>query len=323
MFTTTEQNKGRAPSGLNISLHYVEDVHGVVVDGFRASEMRKFARSIWNQLHGAGKAPRSWGKADLDVAAHYRREMRRRFPELGLCEFDWKAEQLATDNYPNWASNNLQGTKPEPSEPSLTHSKRRRDSVGHISKKAKTETIPPTLIDIDSTPSSNVISNSPVNDPGSTISPANIPPSSIIPATAPSIIAPVHTTAPPNFEELRHPNTPADITSDRPNELPADPVPTDNMAFVNQEPGKGGVPTTAVSGSIPTAAVMNIQELPTPATVDADAPPSFDIVINDAAAAVAETANSSQAASPPQGASISTMSMPRVRMSLKYLIICS
>ncbi|KAF8798239.1 hypothetical protein BYT27DRAFT_7042808, partial [Phlegmacium glaucopus] len=97
-----------APSGLNVSLCYVEDVHGVVVDGFHASEMRKFAQSIWNQLQGAGKAPKSWGKADLDVAAHYRHEMHRRFPKLGLCEFDWKAEQLATDNYPNWASNNLQ-----------------------------------------------------------------------------------------------------------------------------------------------------------------------------------------------------------------------
>ena len=84
LFTTTDQNKGWAPSGLNVTLRYVEDVHGVVVDGFRASEMRKFARAIWNQLRGAGKAPRSWGKADLDVATHYRREMRRRFPELGL-----------------------------------------------------------------------------------------------------------------------------------------------------------------------------------------------------------------------------------------------
>jgi hypothetical protein len=363
-FPTTEQNKGRAPSGLNVSLRYVEDVHGAVVDGFRASEMRKFARSIWNQLQGAGKAPRSWGKADLEVAAHYRREMRRRFPELGLCEFDWKAEQLATDNYPNWASNNLHGVKMESSDPSLMHSKRRRDSVDHSSKKAKTETIPPTPIDIDSAPSSNLnaVSNMPVNDLGSTISPANIPPSSVIPppsiiisqvntAAPPNfeelrrpntpaditpvndpgstisaanippssvipppsiIISQVNTAAPPNFEELRFPNTPVDITSDHPNELPADPripIPTGNMAFVDQELGKDDVPTTTVFASdfAPAVAVTNIQELPTQATP----------------AAAAETANSSQAASPPQGASISTMSMPRVCMSLKSLIICS
>ena len=97
-FTMTEQSKagkGQAPSGVNIILRYVEDIHGVVVDGFHASEMRKFARAIWNQLEGFGKAPKSWGKADLDVATHYLCEMHRRFPELALCEFDWKAEQIA------------------------------------------------------------------------------------------------------------------------------------------------------------------------------------------------------------------------------------
>ena len=204
---TAEPNKGRAPSGLNVTLRYVEDVDGVVVDGYHASEMRKFARAIWNQLHGAGKAPRSWGKADLDVATHYRREMRRRFPELGLCEFDWKAEQLATDNYPNWASNNFQAVKSESSEPSLTHNKRRRDSVGHISKRAKTRSISPTPITIDSAPSSNVVSDTtdfPPIDPGIIVTPANISPSSesvTQPAMLPSIIVSVHPATPTNIEE--------------------------------------------------------------------------------------------------------------------------
>jgi len=323
---TTQQNRGRAPSGLNVSLRYVEDAHGVVVDGFRASEMRKFARSIWNQLLGAAKAPRSWGKADLDVAAHYRREMCRRFPELGLCEFDWKAEQLATDNYPNWASNNLQGVKLEPSDSSLTQMKRRRDSVGQISKKAKTESISSTPIDIDSVPSSNVVSNAtnfPPIDSGSTVTPANTCPSSVTqrtqPATLPTIVT-VHTAAPPNMEEFIYPNLPANIASDHPNDLPANPVPTDEMlASVDQDEVLTG-PTTAlaVSDSVPAVAVMT-QEFPTP--VVAATPPSFDAVVKDGAA---KTANSSQAASPPDGASFPSKSMPRVRMSLlKYLIICS
>ena len=41
------------------------------------------------------------------VAAHYQCEMHHHFPELGLCECDWKADQLATDNYLNWASTHL------------------------------------------------------------------------------------------------------------------------------------------------------------------------------------------------------------------------
>ena len=141
--SSTTGDKGRGPMGVNVTLRYVEDEQGVVVDGFHASEMRKFARSIWNQLARAGKAPRSWGKAELDVAAHYRREMRCRFPELGLCEYDWKADQLATDNYPNWISNRLQEVpvKRESSDTLLMQTKRRRDSVGHISKKARTGTV--------------------------------------------------------------------------------------------------------------------------------------------------------------------------------------
>ena len=74
--------------GINVTLRYMEDEQGAIVDGFCASEMCKFTRSIWNQLAGAKKAPRSWGKAELDVAAHYQHEMHHRFLELGLCEYD-------------------------------------------------------------------------------------------------------------------------------------------------------------------------------------------------------------------------------------------
>jgi hypothetical protein len=321
---TIKQNKGRAPSGLNVTLRYVEDANGVVVDGFRASEMRKFARAIWNQLQAAGKAPKSWGKADLDVATHYRCEMRRRFPEFGLCEFDWKAEQLATDNYPNWASNNIQGVKLESSDSLLTHSKRRRDSVDQVSKRAKTGSISPSPIDVDSTPSSNVISTtanlSPV-DPGSTITPANLPPSSITqPAMLPNIVVTAHTVA-PNIKEPACPNISnisVNITSDHLNGLPVNSVPTDSMlTFVNQELGEDDVPTgpTAASTVLDSISAIAVASQVLPIPVATDALPSFDIVNNNRAAAAAETANSSLAASlPGDCASVSGMSMPRVRM---------
>lgn len=88
-------------------MRYIENEDGTVIDGFRAGEIRKFARSIWIHLANSGKAPRTWGKADIKSAQHYHQEMIRRFPELRLCAFDWKADQIATDNYPNWAANNL------------------------------------------------------------------------------------------------------------------------------------------------------------------------------------------------------------------------
>jgi hypothetical protein len=88
-------------------MRYIEGEDGNVIDGYRASEIRKFARSIWMQLANNSKAPKTWGKTDLESAKHYRQEMVRRFPELRLCAFDWKADQVATDNYPNWASTYL------------------------------------------------------------------------------------------------------------------------------------------------------------------------------------------------------------------------
>lgn len=134
----------------------------------------------------------------------------------------------------------------------------------------------------------------------------------------PNIVVSVQTIT-PNIEEPACPNIPVNITSDHLNELPVNLVPTDSMlTFVNQELGEDDVstgPTAAstVSDSIPAIVMMTCtpsQEWPIP--VATDTPPSFDVVIKDAAAAAAETTNSSLA-----------VSMPHVRMSLKYLIICS
>ena len=156
-------SKGRGPQGVNVTMHYMENESGDVVDGYCTSEMRKFARSIWTQLKAAKKAPKSWGKAELDVAVHYRREMCRHFPEFALCELDWKAEQLATDNYPNWVANNLAVVKEESSDTAQT--KRRGDSVDRVSKRPKTiesdtlpsDTAPPAPSLLANTPSSSSV----------------------------------------------------------------------------------------------------------------------------------------------------------------------
>jgi hypothetical protein len=103
----SKDNRGKRRTGKNISLQYIEYQDGTMIDGFRASEIRKFARSIWMHLANRGKAPKTWGKVDMESAKHYHQEMARRFPELCLCAYNWKADQIATDNYPNWAINNL------------------------------------------------------------------------------------------------------------------------------------------------------------------------------------------------------------------------
>jgi len=97
-----ERGKVRASQGENVTMLFVEDQDGKSIDGHRATEIRRIARSIWAELAKKGRAPKSWCKADMSTAQEYNREMRRFFPELGFCEFDWKAEQIAIENYPSW-----------------------------------------------------------------------------------------------------------------------------------------------------------------------------------------------------------------------------
>jgi hypothetical protein len=83
-------------------MRYVELEDGTVIDGDRAGEIRKFARSIWVSFSKKGPPLSKWGQADVEMRKTYCKEMGNRFPELTYCELDWKADQIATDNYPSW-----------------------------------------------------------------------------------------------------------------------------------------------------------------------------------------------------------------------------
>jgi len=97
-----------AAQGENVTLKFIEDENGDVVDGYKASKMCRFARELWARLNTIGKAPKTWGKVDAAVAAQYRNEMERRFSELHLCDNHWKADFIATLNYPSWYNNNVE-----------------------------------------------------------------------------------------------------------------------------------------------------------------------------------------------------------------------
>lgn len=99
--------KARAAQGENVTLRFIEDEEGNIIDGFRATAMRRFARELWAGLNSVGKAPKTWGKVDATVAAQYRNEMERRFSELRLCDNNWKSDYIATLNYPSWYNNNV------------------------------------------------------------------------------------------------------------------------------------------------------------------------------------------------------------------------
>ena len=124
----TESVRGKTlmSKGINKNAKYIEDADGEPVDGWRLRDIRAHARAIWASFQTVGRAPSTWGRANIEVAYAFRREMRTKFPEFAFCENEWKADQLATDHYPSWYSNHIKGIKikEEPNSALLVGSKR-------------------------------------------------------------------------------------------------------------------------------------------------------------------------------------------------------
>ena len=67
LFRSVGPQRGRARASLNVNvaMRYVETERGDLIDGDRASEIRKFARAIWVSFGKRGRAPAKWGQADV------------------------------------------------------------------------------------------------------------------------------------------------------------------------------------------------------------------------------------------------------------------
>lgn len=66
MDNSGRRGKARASQGINVAMRYVENESGSIVNGYRATEMRRHARLIWVHMANNGGVPLSWGKADVD-----------------------------------------------------------------------------------------------------------------------------------------------------------------------------------------------------------------------------------------------------------------
>lgn len=99
------RGKRRAAQGINVAMTYIELEDGTTIDGFRAAEIRRYARSLWVQMALDNKSPATWSDADAASLTYYSTSMAQRFSELRLCTSDWKANLVATDNYPSWRHN--------------------------------------------------------------------------------------------------------------------------------------------------------------------------------------------------------------------------
>lgn len=98
------RGKTRNGRGINVRMRYVEDASGSAVEGNLAAAMRAIARSNWVKfaLKYPNAEPLCWRQADADFQRTYFHQMSAMFVELRLCDVDWKADQIAVDNYPAW-----------------------------------------------------------------------------------------------------------------------------------------------------------------------------------------------------------------------------
>ena len=117
----TESVHGRTlmSQGVNKTVKYIEDASSNPVDRYKLKDILTHMCSIWSSFLSLNCAPTTWGKADMEILCHFRREMHVKFPEFALCENDWKADYLATTHYPSWYSNHVRGVaiKEEAEEP--------------------------------------------------------------------------------------------------------------------------------------------------------------------------------------------------------------
>jgi len=85
----------------------IESVDGIPVSFERLKAVRRGARELFISLQmmweGNGrKVPDTWGKMSHGNKEFYRQKMKEQFPEIALCEGDWKCEYVATQTYPGW-----------------------------------------------------------------------------------------------------------------------------------------------------------------------------------------------------------------------------
>ncbi|KAJ7893764.1 hypothetical protein B0H13DRAFT_2339581 [Mycena leptocephala] len=112
----SQRGSRRLADDENIMFWFIEDEDGNPVAGSHAKAACAKARQIWTYLHGQGRLPGRWNDADIVVRNYYAGEMHREFPELRLCDFDYKAHRIAAMTFPNWVKNykNTSSIKAEP-----------------------------------------------------------------------------------------------------------------------------------------------------------------------------------------------------------------
>ncbi|KAI0058689.1 hypothetical protein BV25DRAFT_1919017 [Artomyces pyxidatus] len=100
---TKIESEGYVADKENNRMGFLEDEHGNIADLKTADAVRAHMREVFSVLLTRGIAPRTWMSPDGSTARmFYWEQMYLHFPDLRLCEGNWKANRIAMDNYPSW-----------------------------------------------------------------------------------------------------------------------------------------------------------------------------------------------------------------------------
>ncbi|KJA14337.1 hypothetical protein HYPSUDRAFT_208793 [Hypholoma sublateritium FD-334 SS-4] len=134
----SKRGKGRASQGQNVKMRYLQHENGDIIDGWRASDIRRYARSIFVGFALQGKTFSSWVEGvDAGSRTTFYRDMVARFPEVGLCELDWKSEQIASEIYSQWRSNWITKQEAEKTKGKIPSKRLVEGSLKDLSQKKK------------------------------------------------------------------------------------------------------------------------------------------------------------------------------------------
>lgn len=133
-----ERGGSKMAKGINISMQYVEDKHGVLIDGFRVKMILGAAHQLFFQLREVKRHPKTWGAAGTQTLRAYCQEMEKQFPELALCADSWKSKYIATQNYSSWYNSHGKVTvKVEVSDDDMDQPTKKRRSSHEDRKSSK------------------------------------------------------------------------------------------------------------------------------------------------------------------------------------------
>ncbi|OSD02893.1 hypothetical protein PYCCODRAFT_1435177 [Trametes coccinea BRFM310] len=94
--------RGKATKSESKRRRFLEDADGQELDPDYISRMREFCRSFAKMMARRGCLPAIWKDVDLHIAELFHDALRMKFPEIQLCDGNWKANLLMSQVYYDW-----------------------------------------------------------------------------------------------------------------------------------------------------------------------------------------------------------------------------